>query len=54
MERALTVLIDVGIETAWERVQATDRPLAQDETAFRRLNDERRPLYGGIADALAK
>ena len=52
-ERALTVLIDVGIETAWERVQATDRPLAQDETAFRRLNDERRPLYGGIADAIA-
>jgi len=52
-ERALTVLIDVDVETAWERVQATDRPLAQDETAFRRLNDERRPLYGGIADAIA-
>ena len=31
----------------------TNRPLAQDETAFRRLNDERRPLYGGIADATA-
>jgi 3-dehydroquinate synthetase len=52
-ERALTVLIDVDVETAWERVQATDRPLAQDETEFRRLNDERGPLYGGIADAIA-
>jgi shikimate kinase/3-dehydroquinate synthase len=52
-DRALTVLIDVDVETAWKRVQATDRPLAQDESAFRRLNDERRPLYGGIADATA-
>ena len=51
--RALTVLIDVDVDTAWERVQATDRPLGQDETAFRRLRDERRPVYGEVADAIA-
>ncbi|HEY7397898.1 MAG TPA: bifunctional shikimate kinase/3-dehydroquinate synthase [Gaiellaceae bacterium] len=51
--RAFTVLVDVHVDEAWERVKATDRPLAQDEETFRRLNDERRPLYGGIADATA-
>jgi 3-dehydroquinate synthetase/shikimate kinase len=51
--RALTVLIDVDVDEAWERVRRTDRPLAQDEAEFRRLNDERRPLYGGVADATA-
>ncbi|MFL5954968.1 MAG: bifunctional shikimate kinase/3-dehydroquinate synthase [Gaiellaceae bacterium] len=50
---AFTVLIDVDVDTAWERVTATDRPLAQDEATFRRLNDERRPLYGGVADVTA-
>ena len=50
---AFTVLIDVDVETAWERVRATDRPLAQDAAAFRRLHDERQPLYGDVADALA-
>ena len=50
---AFTVLVDVHVDEAWERVKATDRPLAQDEKTFRRLNDERRPLYGGIADATA-
>jgi shikimate kinase/3-dehydroquinate synthase len=52
-EHAFTVLIDVDVDTAWERVRASDRPLGQDEATFRRLNDERRPLYGGIADATA-
>jgi shikimate kinase/3-dehydroquinate synthase len=51
--RAVTVLIDVDVDEAWERVRRTDRPLAQDEAEFRRLNDERRPLYGGVADATA-
>jgi shikimate kinase/3-dehydroquinate synthase len=51
--RAFTVLIDVDVDTAWERVKGTDRPLGQDEETFRRLNDERRPLYGGVADATA-
>src|SRR5437763_11931186 len=30
-ERALTVLVDVAVDTAWERAGNTDRPLAQDE-----------------------
>ncbi|MGH2972329.1 MAG: shikimate kinase, partial [Gaiellaceae bacterium] len=51
--RAFTVLLDVDVDTCWERVKASDRPLAQDEATFRRLNDERRPLYGGLADAVA-
>jgi 3-dehydroquinate synthetase/shikimate kinase len=52
--RAVTILLDVDVEEAWRRVRETDRPLAQDEAEFRRLNDERRPLYGGIADATAR
>jgi shikimate kinase/3-dehydroquinate synthase len=51
--RAFTVLLDVDVDTAWERVKGSDRPLGQDEDTFRRLNDERRPLYGGVADATA-
>ena len=31
--------------TAWARAKDTDRPLAQDEQHFRRLYDERQPLY---------
>ncbi len=50
---AFTVHVDVGVEIAWERVRRSDRPLAKDEATFRRLNDERRPLYGGVADASA-
>jgi 3-dehydroquinate synthetase len=50
---AFTVLVDVDIETAWARVKESDRPLGQDEATFRLLNDERRPLYGGLADATA-
>jgi shikimate kinase / 3-dehydroquinate synthase len=53
-ERALTVLVDVDVDTAWERSKETDRPLAQDEDVFRRLYDERQPLYRGVADAVAE
>ncbi|MGH3004136.1 MAG: bifunctional shikimate kinase/3-dehydroquinate synthase [Gaiellaceae bacterium] len=48
---AFTVLLDVGVDTAWDRVRGGDRPLAQDEEAFRRLYEERRPLYREVADA---
>ncbi len=47
---ALTIVLDVDVDTAWERSQGSDRPLAQDETAFRRLFDERAPLYDLVAD----
>jgi shikimate kinase/3-dehydroquinate synthase len=50
---AFTLLVDVDVETAWERAQGTDRPLAQDEAEFRRLHAERAPLYRAVADALA-
>jgi len=50
-ERALTVLVEVDPEEAWLRVRGGERPLAQDEAAFRTLYDERRPLYAEVADA---
>jgi shikimate kinase / 3-dehydroquinate synthase len=53
-ERAFTVWIHVEIGEAWERVRGGDRPLARDETAFRRLFDEeRRPLYESTSDGVA-
>ncbi len=52
-DRALTVLVEIDVDTAWERVRGSDRPLAQDETEFRRLYDEREPLYRQAADAVA-
>jgi shikimate kinase / 3-dehydroquinate synthase len=42
---ALVVHLDVDAETAWERVQGSARPLAQDETAFRERYERRAPLY---------
>ena len=50
-QRALTVLVEVEPEEAWRRVRGGDRPLAQDEAAFRTLYDQRRPLYDDAADA---
>ncbi|MDP9308721.1 MAG: hypothetical protein M3P15_10505, partial [Actinomycetota bacterium] len=35
--RATTVLVEVDVETAWQRVSGGDRPLAQDEREFREL-----------------
>jgi shikimate kinase / 3-dehydroquinate synthase len=49
---AVTVWLDEDVETCWERVRGTDRPLAQDEAEFRRLFEERRPLYAAAADAV--
>ena len=53
-ERATTIHVDVDVDTAWERSAGTDRPNARDEAAFRRLYDERAPLYGEAADAVAR
>jgi shikimate kinase/3-dehydroquinate synthase len=53
-EHAVTVWIDETVDTCWERVQGTDRPLAQDETAFRRLYGPRRALYQHAADAVVR
>ena len=50
---ALSILVEIEAEEAWRRVGGGDRPLAQDEAAFRTLYDERRPLYEDAADARA-
>jgi 3-dehydroquinate synthetase/shikimate kinase len=53
-DRAVTVLLDVDVDEAWRRAEGTGRPLAADADAFRRLYDERAPLYARVADARAR
>ncbi len=53
-ERATAVLLDVDVDTAWERAESSDRPLARDEAGFRRLYDERLPAYEEAANAVAR
>jgi len=50
---ALTIWLDVDVDTCWERVRGSGRPLAQDEGEFRRLFEERRKLYAEVADVVA-
>jgi shikimate kinase/3-dehydroquinate synthase len=50
-EHAFVVHLDVDVETAWERVRGSGRPLAQNEDAFRSLFERRAPLYAEVADA---
>jgi len=50
---AFVVFLDVDVDTAWERVRKSRRPLAQDEVEFRRRFERRRPLYEQVADATA-
>jgi 3-dehydroquinate synthetase/shikimate kinase len=52
--RAQTVHLEVEPDVAWTRVGASDRPLARDERAFRRLFDERLVAYRRAADARAR
>jgi shikimate kinase / 3-dehydroquinate synthase len=52
--RTLAVFIEVDPGEAWARAAGTDRPLAADETSFRALYEERRPLYAECADARAQ
>jgi 3-dehydroquinate synthetase len=51
--RAFTVFLDVDVETAWERVRGSDRPLARREEDFRKLYASRQEVYAGAADAVA-
>jgi shikimate kinase/3-dehydroquinate synthase len=46
------VWLEITEDSAWRRVRHSDRPLARDEAAFRRLFAERRPLYESVADAI--
>ena len=50
--QAFTAFVDVDVDVAWVRVCESDRPLAQDETAFRHLYQERRPIYEAVADSV--
>jgi shikimate kinase / 3-dehydroquinate synthase len=52
-KKADVVWLDVDVETCWERVKHTERPLAQGYEQFRRLYEERRPLYAEVADVVA-
>jgi shikimate kinase / 3-dehydroquinate synthase len=52
--RATIVHLPVDVETAWERVRHSKRPLAQDEGEFRRRYALRAPLYAEVADATAR
>ena len=51
--RALTVLVSIDEDTAWERSRGSGRPLARDEDAFRRLFRERAPIYVRDAEVTA-
>jgi 3-dehydroquinate synthetase/shikimate kinase len=53
-DRAMVVHLPVDVETAWERVRRSPRPLAQDESEFRRRFELRAPLYAEVADATAR
>jgi shikimate kinase/3-dehydroquinate synthase len=53
-ERATVAHLPVDVETAWERVRRSSRPLAQDEAEFRRRFELRAPLYAEVADATAR
>jgi shikimate kinase/3-dehydroquinate synthase len=48
---AFVVVLDVDVETAWERAHGSGRPLAEDESEFRRRYELRRPLYEQVAQA---
>jgi shikimate kinase / 3-dehydroquinate synthase len=53
-DRAIVVHLQIDVETAWERARDSARPLAQDETEFRRRFEVRAPLYAAVADATAR
>ena len=49
-ERAFSVLLDVGVDEAWRRVEGTGRPLASDRELFWALHAERDVYYAEVAD----
>jgi shikimate kinase/3-dehydroquinate synthase len=52
LKRHITVLLDVDVNTAWERAAGRGRPLARDPHEFRALYIRRRPLYMAAADVV--
>jgi 3-dehydroquinate synthetase len=53
-QQATVVWIDTDVETCWERARGTNRPLARNYEDFKRLYEERRPLYAEVADIVAR
>jgi shikimate kinase / 3-dehydroquinate synthase len=51
---AFTLSVDIDVEDAWRRARGSGRPLARDEAQFRRLFDERQPLYREVSAGLVK
>ena len=54
LSAALTLWVDVDVADAWKRVRDTGRPLARDADQFRRLYEERRPLYEAVSAGLVE
>jgi shikimate kinase/3-dehydroquinate synthase len=52
-DSAFTVLLDVAVDEAWQRVHDSGRPLANEEAEFRRLYAERESVYRQCADGIA-
>jgi shikimate kinase / 3-dehydroquinate synthase len=52
LRRHTVVWLEVDAETAWSRVEGSDRPLARDRERFEALHAERRPIYESLADAI--
>ena len=48
LRSAFVVLIEIDVDSAWERVKRSKRPLAKDEAAFRTLYAEREHLYRDV------
>ena len=50
----LVAHLDVHVDTAWQRVRGSSRPLAADEAEFRYRYELRAPLYAEVADVKAR
>jgi shikimate kinase/3-dehydroquinate synthase len=52
LDRHDVVLLDVDVETAWERASGSGRPLAADRERFAELHASRQEIYLSLADAI--
>jgi shikimate kinase/3-dehydroquinate synthase len=52
LKRHTVVLIDVALDTAWERAAGRGRPLARDREKFAALYHERAGVYESLADVV--
>src|SRR3954454_4021373 len=52
LRRHTVVLVDVDLETAWERACGVGRPLARERAAFAKLFADRAALYEDLAHAI--